>query len=136
MASKKINWTYRGKEILCIKDCELNALSFIYRITLLDNSGRYYIGRKTILRPKHTKGPDKGKSKGEYPWKTYCGSSKELTAIIKSGVNYSKEIIYFCYSKAETTYLETKEILCTGSLIDPKSFNFWVKATIYSKHLK
>lgn len=136
MSPKKntVNWTFENKPVLSIADMPVGAVSFIYKVTLEDN--RYYIGRKTVLKPNYTSGKLKGQCKGEYSWKSYCGSSKELSAIIKSGVKYKKEIIKYCFSKAETTYSETAEILCSGALTDPNCFNFWVKATIYSKHLK
>lgn len=129
-----INWIFEGKEIISTSDMPKGAISFIYKITLEDN--RYYIGRKTVFKPNYTSGKLKGQCKGEYSWKSYCGSSKELSALIKSGVKYKKEILEFCYSKAETTYKETTNILCSGALTDPNCFNFWIKATIYSKHLK
>lgn len=135
MAVKKqtVNWTYLGKRITDITQTPEGSISFIYRITLED--GRYYIGRKTMKKPNYTSGKLKGQSKGEYPWKTYSGSSKELSAIIKEGVKYRKEILRFCFSKAETTFEETSEIICGGALKDPNCFNYWIKATIYSKHL-
>lgn len=134
---KTNNWYYQGREITCLADCEPEAISFIYKIYLEDGTGRYYIGRKTMTKPKYTSGAKKGQSKGEYSWKTYCGSSKELLAILKDPtVKYRKEILYFCKTKAETTYRETAEIICSGALTDPLSFNFWIKALIYSKHLE
>lgn len=134
MRKKKetVNWFYEGKEILSLKDVPENAISFIYRIDNLSN-GMYYFGRKTMIRPQ--KKNSKIKTLSEYPWKSYCGSSKALLADLRSGHKYSKTVLAFCYSKAETTYLETKTILCEGALEDPMSYNFWVKATIYSKHL-
>jgi hypothetical protein len=137
MASKpnKPQWIYKGSVIDDISKTPKGSLAFIYKITLED--GRYYYGRKTMWKPKFTSGKRKGESKGEYPWKTYNGSSKELLSIIKEGkIKYSKEIINFCFSKAETTYEETKIILCNGGLTDPNCFNFWIKSIIYSKHLK
>ena len=131
---KTVNWTYNGKEVKDSSQMPKEAIAFIYKITLDD--GRYYIGRKTVFKPKYTSGKLKGQHRGEYSWKTYCGSSKELSDIIKTGVGYKKEILEFCYSKAETTYKETCAILCSKALTDPNSFNFWVKSTIYSKHLK
>lgn len=129
-----VNWTYEGKEVLSIKDMPEGILAFVYQVTLEDN--RYYIGRKTVLKPKYTSGKLKGESRGEYSWRNYAGSSKELTEVLKSGVRYKKEIIKYCFSKAETTYEESKHILCSGALTDPTCFNFWVKMTVYSKHLK
>ncbi len=130
----KIEWTCNGKVIDHIDKTPEKSFAFIYKITLED--GRYYIGKKYMWKPNYTSGKNKGISKGQYSWLTYCGSSVELKALIKSGVKYKKEILYFTFSRAETTYMETKEILCNSALTDPLSLNFWVKATIYSKHLK
>lgn len=129
-------WTYNGEVIDHIDKTPKDSISFIYKITLLDGTGRYYIGRKATMKPKYTSGKNKGISKGEYGWKSYKGSSKELLEVLKSGVPYKKEILKFCFSKAETTYEETREILCSGALTDPLAFNFWIKATVYSKHLQ
>jgi hypothetical protein len=98
--------------------------------------GRFYVGKKYMWKPKYTSGKNKGISKGQYPWQSYISSSIELKALIKSGVKYKKEILYFTYSKAETTYMETKEILCNSYLTDNNCLNYWVKCTVYSKHLK
>lgn len=136
MTKKKetVHWTYNGEVIDDISKTPQGSLSFIYKITLDD--GRYYYGRKTMWKPKYTSGKNKGVSKGQYSWKTYCGSSKELLAIVKEAkIGYKKEIVKYCYSKAETTYEETRIILCSGALTDPNCFNFWIKSLIYSKHL-
>lgn len=135
-SKEKVEWTYNGTIIDSIEKTPKDSISFIYKISLLDGTGRYYIGRKTMLKPNYTSGKNKGKSKGEYSWRTYCGSSKELLSIIKAGAPYKKEILYYCKSKSETSYMETKEILCSGALTDPLSFNFWIKTTVYSKHLE
>jgi len=134
LKKSNINWTYEGREVLSVADMPPLAKGFIYKITLEDD--RYYIGRKTVFKPNYTSGKLKGQCKGEYSWKTYCGSSVELTALIKLGISYKKEILQYCYSKAETSYLETCSILCSGALTDPMSLNYWVKAVIYAKHLK
>ena len=131
---EKIHWTYQGKAITTLEQTPKDSFAFIYKITLED--GRYYIGKKYMYKPKYTSGAKKGQYKGIYPWQSYISSSKEVKELIKKGVKYKKEILYFTYSKAETTYKETQEILCSGALTDPNSLNYWVKATVYSKHLK
>lgn len=135
MPQKKqtIHWTYKGEIIDHIDKTPEGSFAFIYRITLED--GRYYLGKKYMWKPNYTSGKNKGKSKGEYSWKTYISSSIELKALIKSGLKYKKEILFFTFSKAETTYKESKEIL-NGALTDPNCLNYWVKCTIYAKHLK
>lgn len=132
----KINWTYNGKDVTKTEHTPPKSFAFIYKISLLDGSGRYYIGKKYMWKPKYTSGAKKGESKGAYPWQSYCSSSVELKALIKEGVPYKKEILFFTFSKAETTYMETKEILCGSHLTNPQCLNYWVKATIFSKWLE
>lgn len=139
MAQKKtkketINWTWNGKEITSVEQMPEKSFAFIYRITLQD--GRYYIGKKYIWKPNYTSGAKKGQSKGQYSWQSYCSSSKEVKELIKKGVKYRKEILFFTFSRAETTYRETKEILCSGALTDPNCINYWIKATVFSKYLE
>lgn len=128
-----VKWTYKGSIIDHIDKTPKDSFAFIYKITLDD--GRFYVGKKFLWKPKFTSGKNKGMSKGMYSWQNYCGSSLELKEILKSGMGYKKEILFFTYTKAETTYRETKEIL-NGCLTNPKSLNRWVKATIYSKNLE
>jgi hypothetical protein len=130
----KVEWEYQGKTINKIEQTPENSFAFIYKITLED--GRFYIGKKYMWKPKYTSGKNKGLSKGVYPWQSYISSSIELKKLIKEGVKYKKEILFFTFSRAETTYKETQEILCSSALTNPNCLNYWVKATIYSKHLQ
>lgn len=66
----------------------------------------------------------------ETNWKTYFGSNKELKKDIKSGDRVEREILHYCYTKSEITYLETKTILCSGCFEDEKCYNEWVSAKI------
>ena len=130
---EKINWTWNGVIIDNIDKTPEKSFAFVYKITLED--GRYYVGKKYMWKPNYTSGKNKGISKGQYSWQTYCSSSVELKNLIKEGVKYKKEILFFTFSRAETTYKESKEIL-NYALTDPNCLNFWVKCTIYSKHLE
>jgi len=136
MAIKKqtVNWTYNGKEIKNLADCEPNALGFIYEITNITKNKKY-LGRKTMLKPKHKSGVNKGISKGAYSWSSYCGSSKMLLEDIKNGDIYKKEILRWCFTKAELTYYESQAIYCSDSLLSEDYYNFWCKSTVYAKHL-
>ncbi len=131
MAIKKktVSWTFEGKDIISLDDMPPNTLGFIYRITNITKQ-MTYIGRKSVLKPLK-----KGKKREEYPWKSYTGSSVALNSDLKDGDIYKKEIIRWCFTKAELTYYETQSIMCSNSLLDEKSYNFWVKALIYAKHL-
>lgn len=141
------NWFYQGKEITSIKDIPENVLGVIYKIYNLDTQ-MYYVGRRTIrsnrrrkltLAEKKIKGNEKKtfitEMKEASGWKSYAGSNLTLKAEVAKGARIRKEILHYCYSKAEITYKETAEILCSGALLDSKSYNSWVKATIYKKHL-
>jgi len=134
--TEKIEWQYQGKTINKIEQTPENSFAFIYMITLLDGTDRYYIGKKYMWKPNYTSGVKKGQSKGSYTWQSYCSSSVELKALIKSGIPYKKEILFFTFSRAETTYKETKEILCGSHLTNPNCLNYWIKSTIYSRHLE
>lgn len=138
MAVKKkeaVHWTYNGEIIDHVSKTPNKSFAFIYKISLLDGTGRYYVGKKYLWKPNFTSGVKKGQSKGSYPFQNYISSSIELKKIIGEGVKYKKEILFFTFSRAETTYKETKEIL-NGALTDANCLNFWVRATIYSKNLE
>lgn len=148
MAKKvKYNWFYKGDEILSIEQIPEDVIGFIYKIYNLDTN-KYYIGRKTIrskkkrkltLAEKKIKGNERKTFTYEVKevsgWKTYAGSNLELKKEVSEGARIKKEILHYCYSKAEITYKETSEILCSGALMDKNSYNSWVKATIYKKNL-
>jgi hypothetical protein len=129
----KPQWTYNGNIIDHIDKTPKNSFAFIYKITLED--GRYYVGKKYMWKPNYTSGKNKGVSKGQYSWQGYESSSLELKALIKEGFKYKKEILFFTFSRAETTYKETKEIL-NYALTDTNCLNYWIKATVYAKHLE
>ena len=130
---EKVQWTWDGIIIDHIDKTPNKSFAFIYKITLED--GRYYVGKKYMWKPNYTSGKNKGVSKGQYGWQSYCSSSIELKDLIKEGLKYKKEILFFTFSRAETTYKETKTIL-NGCLTDPNCLNYWIKATVYAKHLE
>ena len=104
-------WTYQGKPVDEISEA---YEGFVYLITNLTN-GRKYIGKK-LSRFKTTKPPLKGKKNKrrgykESDWREYWGSSDKLQAdVAELGTeNFTREILYFCTSRAEMSYLEAKE---------------------------
>ena len=104
-------WTYQGKPVDEIPD---DYEGFVYLITNLTN-GRKYIGKK-LAKFKTSKPPLKGKKNRrrgykESDWRDYWGSSDKLQADVESQgtENFSREILYFCTSRAEMSYLEAKE---------------------------
>ena len=106
-----MQWTYRGEEVEELpSDCE----GFVYLITNLTNN-RKYIGKK-LAKFKTSKPPLKGKinkRRGyrESDWRDYWGSSDRLQEDVdKLGpTNFTREILYFCKSRAEMSYIEARE---------------------------
>ena len=121
-----VQWTYKGKTDFKVPE---NAIGFTYRIDILDN---YYYGKKNLTS---TRGRGKKAVVSESNWRVYNSSSVELKALIKAGKKYKKEILKFCYSKAELSYEETKEIICNNALTDDKCINKWITLKVCQHQL-
>ena len=106
-----MQWTYQGKPV---DEIPQEYEGFVYLITNLTN-GRKYIGKK-LAKFKTSKPPLKGKKNRrrgyrESDWQDYWSSSDKLQAdVAELGTeNFSREILYFCTSRAEMSYLEARE---------------------------
>jgi hypothetical protein len=106
-----MSWKYKGKLVESIPE---EYEGFVYIITNLTNNQKY-IGKK-LARFKTTKPPLKGKKNKrrgskESDWQDYWGSSDRLNADIATlgKQNFSREILYFCTSRAEMSYIEARE---------------------------
>lgn len=106
-----MSWCYQGKSVEYIPE---EYEGFIYLITNLVTN-RKYIGKK-LARFKTTKPPLKGKKNKrrghkESDWRDYWGSSDKLNEDVQTlGTDkFTREILYFCRSRAEMSYLEAKE---------------------------
>jgi len=106
-----MQWTYQGK---IVEEISEEYVGFVYLITNLTND-RKYIGKK-LAQFKVTKKPLKGKknkrrSTKESDWRTYWGSSPHLQEDVEQlgPENFTREILYYCTSRGELSYLEAKE---------------------------
>ena len=106
-----MQWTYQGKTVEQISE---EYIGFVYLITNLTNNKKY-IGKK-LAKFKVTKKPLKGKknkrrSTKESDWRDYWGSSDNLNADVEhlGPENFTREILYYCTSRGELSYLEAKE---------------------------
>jgi len=106
-----MSWTYKGKPVDTIDD---EYEGFVYLITNLKTQQKY-VGKK-LAKFKTTKPPLKGrknKRRGykESDWREYWGSSDRLNEDVKNlgEKNFSREILYFCKSRAEMSYIEARE---------------------------
>ena len=106
-----MTWTYQNQ---LVDEIPEGKIGFVYLITNL-TTGQKYIGKK-LAQFKRTKPPLKGKklkrrSVVESDWRDYWGSSDRLNAdITRLGPDkFTREILYYCTSKAEMSYIEAKE---------------------------
>ena len=102
---------YKGKPVESISD---EYEGFVYLITNLTNNKKY-VGKK-LARFKTTKPPLKGKKNKrrgykESDWREYWGSSDRLNedVALLGENNFTREILYFCTSRAEMSYIEARE---------------------------
>ena len=120
-----MQWTYKGK---IIDEIPSEYCGFVYLITNITNNKKY-IGKK-LSKFKKTRPPLKGRknkrrTEVESDWKTYWGSSDRLNEDIKllGEDNFTREILYFCKSRGELSYLEAKEQFTRGVLETDEYYN-------------
>ena len=104
-------WTYKGKQVETISD---EYEGFVYLITNTTNNKKY-VGKK-LAKFKTTKPPLKGKKNKrrgykESDWRDYWGSSDKLQEDVNQlgEDKFTREILYFCKSRGEMSYMEAKE---------------------------
>tara|TARA_Y100001937_G_C7103082_1_gene323510 strand:+ start:633 stop:1040 length:408 start_codon:yes stop_codon:yes gene_type:complete len=128
-------WTYRDKEITVLPE---DVVGFVYQITNNTN-GRMYIGKK-LARFKRSRPPLKGKkNKRRYmvdsDWQDYYGSSDELSAdVIRLGKDkFTRQILFYCYSKAELSYVEAREQFARKVLESNDYYNGHIRVRVHGK---
>ena len=104
-------WTYQNQ---LVEEIPEGYIGFVYLITNI-KTGQKYIGKK-LAQFKRTRPPLKGRklkrrSVVESDWRDYWGSSDRLNADVQAlgPENFTREILYYCKSKAELSYLEARE---------------------------
>jgi len=106
-----MSWTHQNQ---LVEEIPEGYIGFVYLITNL-TTGQKYIGKK-LAQFKKTRPPLKGKklkrrSTVESDWRNYWGSSDKLQADVHAlgPEKFTREILYYCKSKAEMSYLEARE---------------------------
>lgn len=138
-----MTWLYNEEVIEQLPD---DCIGFVYLITNLTND-RKYVGKKlakfsktttkTVTLKNGTKKKKKIKSKIDSDWMEYYGSSIELNKDIETlgKENFRREILYFCKSKAECSYIEAREQFVRRVLETTDYYNNNIMCRIHGSHI-
>lgn len=136
-------WTYQNQIVETLpEDC----VGFVYLITNLTNN-RKYIGKKlakfsktqvkTVTLKNGVKKKKKIKSKVDSDWMDYYGSSIELNKDIEilGKDKFTREILYFCNSKALCSYIEAREQFARKVLETEEYYNGQISVRVHKSHI-
>jgi hypothetical protein len=138
-----MTWIYQGSEI---NELPEDCVGFVYIITNLTNQ-RKYIGKKlskfskttykTVKQKNGIKKRKKIRSKIDSDWRDYYGSSPELTQDVLSlgAENFVREILFYCKSKAECSYVEAREQFARKVLESNDYYNGHVQVRVHKSHI-
>jgi hypothetical protein len=139
-----MSWLFENKIIETLpEDC----VGFVYLITN-NTTGRRYIGKKLAKFSRTTykvvklkngnKKRKKIRGKIESDWQTYYGSNEQLNKdILAQGAdNFTREILFYCKSKAECSYIEAREQFNHRVLESDDWYNGQIVCRIHGSHIK
>ena len=139
-----MTWTFQNQPVDQLpEDC----VGFVYLITNTTN-GRMYIGKKlakfskttqkTVKLKNGNKRKKKIRTKVDSDWRDYYGSSPELTKDVEQiGTDkFTREILYYCKSKAECSYIEAREQFSRRVLESADYYNGHIQVRVHGSHIK
>ena len=139
-----MTWYYKKK---IVEELPEDCVGFVYLITN-NISGRKYIGKKLakfakttykVVKLKNgTKKRKKIRGKVESDWKDYYGSSDALTKDIQAlgKENFTREILFYCSSKAECSYIEAREQFKNKVLESDDWYNGHIQVRVHGSHIR
>jgi hypothetical protein len=138
-----MTWLYQDQIIdILPEDC----VGFVYLITNNTNS-RKYIGKKlakfskttqrTVKLKNGNKKKQKIRTKVDSDWRDYYGSSPELTKDVEQigKENFTREILYYCNSKSECSYIEAREQFSRRVLESKDYYNGHIQVRVHGSHI-
>jgi superfamily II DNA/RNA helicase len=136
-------WLYNSE---IIEQLPEDCIGFVYLITNKTND-RKYVGKKLakfsrttykVVKLKNgTKKKKKVRSKIDSDWMEYYGSSIELSKDVEilGKENFTREILYFCKSKAECSYIEAREQFTRRVLESMDYYNGQISVRVHGSHI-
>ena len=138
-----MTWLYNNQPVETLpEDC----VGFVYIITNVTNN-RKYIGKKlakfskttqrTVKLKNGTKEKRKVRSKVDSDWQDYYGSSPELLkdVALLGKDQFRREILYYCKSKSECSYIEAREQFSRRVLESTDYYNGHIQVRVHGSHI-
>jgi len=139
-----MTWLFESNLVESLpEDC----VGFVYLITNLV-TGRKYIGKKLakfaktsykVVKLKNgTKKKKKIRSKIDSDWQTYYGSNDQLNKDIEilGSDKFTREILFYCKSKSECSYIEAREQFRHQVLESDDYYNGQISVRVHGSHIK
>lgn len=139
-----MTWLFEDSQVENLpEDC----VGFVYLITNI-KTNKKYIGKKlakfsktqikTVKYKNGNKRKRKIKSKIDSDWRDYYGSNEELIKDVQElgQENFIRQILYYCKSKAECSYIEAREQFSRRVLESDQYYNGIINCRIHGSHIK
>ena len=139
-----MTWLYQGT---LVEQLPEGCVGFVYIITNT-TTGKKYIGKKlakfskttykTVKLKNGNKKKKKIRGKIDSDWQEYWGSSPNLTADINTlgKDKFTREILHYCKSKSETSYIEAREQFERKVLESQEYYNGHIQVRVHGSHIK
>ena len=138
-----MSWYYENQLVTEISE---DYIGFVYIITNL-TTDKKYIGKKLakfakttykVVKLKNgTKKRKKIRGKIESDWQEYYGSNDELNkdVLTLGKENFRREILYYCKTKSECSYIEAREQFSRRVLESNDYYNGHIQVRVHGKHI-